>query len=125
MLLGSTNSAVLKVVSTPEGEAPQGCITQCVGSTGVNTTWGGTEEYVFTYFDIAACSFVAGTTPMVSASLVGVNSFIVGNPGVQHYSGSRCEVLAVRLERYKSRNMLQDARTGNWRIDWEAVGRSC
>ena len=127
LLLGVTNSTIIKVVSTPKsGEmGPEPCITQCMGSTGENTPWEGGATYVDSYFDIAACGFTAGTTPMVIASLHGTVSYIAGNPAVSLDSGTRYEVVAAELERYKSANMLQDARTYKWRADWVATGYTC
>ena len=121
-------SGDVKVVSTVTGEdrGLDPCVRQCYGSTGATTTWSGDSSSTTTDFDTTECGFLAGTSPMVSATLSG-NGMVGLTSGASLYRQSTTRYLVwVRfLYSQKDSNVLDHAKNDKWRVDWTAVGYTC
>ena len=122
-------SSDVKVVSTVTGgdRGLDSCVRQCYGSTGETTAWQGGSSSAYTYFDPSTgCGFLAGTSPMVSANLVG-DSWVGSTNGVNLYKESTIRYrVHVRFQyQQRSNNVLMYAKKYKWRVDWTAVGYTC
>lgn len=130
LLFVTANATYIKVVSTVKSSdrGLEPCLTQCYGTTGENTVWGALyPHFVTTDIDVSSCGFTAGTTPMISMTLIGMYAFTVASVSPWPVSPTFYRAFLVRLKEYDDSIISSYAanKSLGWRIDWVATGYTC